>query len=74
MIRKNNQGEDEVAKMKSNYKINVAVQMLPEGKKKEVYDIFDRCIELIAASGLKYRVCPFETIIEGQWDEIMNLI
>ncbi len=60
--------------MKNEKKINVAVQVLPEGKKKEAYEKVDLCISLIAASGLKYTVCPFETVIEGYWDEIMRLI
>jgi len=55
-------------------KLNVAVQVLPEGYKQEAYDRVDLCISLIAASGLKYRVCPFETVIEGYWDEIMELV
>ena len=34
----------------------------------------DVAIELIQKSGLKYRVCPFETVIEGYYDEIMTLV
>ena len=60
--------------MIKNYKINMAVQIIPEGKLKEVYQQVDLCIELIASSGLKYRVCPFETVIEGYWDEIIDLV
>jgi uncharacterized protein YqgV (UPF0045/DUF77 family) len=29
---------------------------------------------LIQRSGLKCRVCPFETVIEGQYDEVMELV
>jgi len=61
-------------RMKKGKKINVAVQVLPEGKKNEAYEKVDLCISLIAASGLKYTVCPFETVIEGYWDEIINLV
>ena len=36
--------------------------------------IVDKAIELIKQSGLLYQVCPFETVIEGDYDEIMKLV
>jgi len=56
-----------------NY-VNIAVQVLPMSKTKEPYDIVDEAIKVIDESGLKYRVCPFETVIEGPYDEIMKVI
>jgi len=29
---------------------------------------------VIAASGLKYRVTPFETVMEGTYDEVMEVV
>jgi len=55
-------------------KINVAVQVLPRSAKIGTYELVDSAIEVIQKSGLKYRVCPFETVIEGYYDEIMTLI
>ncbi|HEX7583967.1 MAG TPA: MTH1187 family thiamine-binding protein [Prolixibacteraceae bacterium] len=55
-------------------KINVAVQVLPRSGTKGTYELVDVAIELIQKSGLKYRVCPFETVIEGYYDEIMKLV
>ncbi|MCB8995225.1 MAG: thiamine-binding protein [Bacteroidales bacterium] len=60
--------------MNSSYKINAAIQVLPEGKKDFSYPVIDHCISLITCSGLKYRVCPFETVVEGYWDEIIPLL
>ena len=57
-----------------NNKINVAVQVLPRSATKGTYELVDVAIELIQKSGLKYRVCPFETVIEGYYDEVMNLV
>ena len=57
-----------------NNKINVAVQVLPRSAVKGTYELVDVAIELIQKSGLKYRVCPFETVIEGYYDEVMNLV
>ncbi len=54
--------------------INLAIQVLPRSSKKGTYELVDVAIELIQKSGLKYRVCPFETVIEGYYDEIMTLV
>ena len=55
-------------------KINVAIQVLPRSAKVGTYELVDRAIEVIQNSGLKYRVCPFETVVEGYYDEIMSLL
>jgi uncharacterized protein (TIGR00106 family) len=55
-------------------KINVAIQVLPRSGKKGTYELVDVAIELIQKSGLKYRVCPFETVVEGYFDEIISLV
>ena len=59
--------------MMKNY-VNIALQVLPKSKTKESYDLVDDAIKLIQDSGLKYQVCPFETAIEGPYDEIMKLV
>jgi len=46
--------------------VNVAIQVLPSSKKEHPYSIVDKAIEVIQKSGLKYKVCPFETVIEGE--------
>ncbi len=56
-----------------NY-VNIALQVIPKSKTREAYDLVDEAIELISRSGLKYQVCPFETVIEGPYNEIMELI
>lgn len=55
-------------------KINVALQVLPNSTEKDTYDLVDIAIAEIEKSGLKYKVCPFETVIEGTFDEILPLI
>lgn len=54
--------------------INLAIQVLPRSATKGTYELVDIAIELIQNSGLKYRVCPFETVIEGHYDEVMALV
>ncbi|MGQ7871435.1 thiamine-binding protein [Sunxiuqinia sp. sy24] len=55
-------------------KINLALQVLPQAEGKNSYDLVDVAIKLIQQSGLTYQVCPFETVIEGKFDELMNLV
>ena len=57
-----------------NTKINLALQVLPQSNETHPYAIVDKAIEVIANSGLPYKVCPFETVIEGSWDELMELV
>ena len=38
------------------------------------YAVIDRAIEVIKNSGLKFKVCPMETVIEGDYDQIMQTI
>jgi uncharacterized protein YqgV (UPF0045/DUF77 family) len=53
--------------------INAAIQVLPQNVK-NVYEVVDRAIEVIQKSGVKYRVCPFETVIETDWDNALKIL
>jgi len=57
-----------------NHQVNVAVQVLPKSKSKEPYALVDEAIKVINDSGLRYRVCPFETVIEGPYQDIMSVV
>lgn len=55
--------------------VNVAVQVLPTaGDKKAAYAIVDKAIEVIHQSGVKYRVTPFETVMEGNYGQLMEIV
>ncbi len=54
-------------------KINVALQILPMACENSYY-IVDKAIEYIKSTGIKHQVCPFETVMEGDYDEIFNII
>ena len=57
-----------------NNTVNIALQILPTSKTVHPYSIVDAAIAVIAASGLKYRVTPFETVMEGNYDRIMEVV
>lgn len=54
--------------------VNIALQILPSSKTIHPYKLVDKAIEVIADSGLIYRVTPFETVMEGSYDEIMKVV
>lgn len=55
-------------------KVNVAVQVLPTSKSIDSYDIVDEAIAIIHNSGVLYRVTPFETVMEGEYDRLMEIV
>lgn len=55
-------------------KINAAIQLLPLVTDENRYDVVDKAISLINDSGLHYKVCPFETVVEGNSDKVYALI
>lgn len=57
-----------------NYIINASLQVLPSSDTKHPYSIVDEAIKIIQQSGLKYQVCPFETVLEGDYDTVMATI
>ena len=56
------------------HKVNLAIQVLPFSSAEDKYQIIDKAIAVIADSGLKYIVCPFETVVEGTYEEVMNVV
>lgn len=53
--------------------INLAIQVIPKVKE-NTYAVVDKAIEAIRSSGVKYRVCPFETVMEGPYEKLMQVV
>jgi uncharacterized protein YqgV (UPF0045/DUF77 family) len=54
---------------------SVAIQTLPQvSGNEEVCRIVDEVIAYIAGTGYNYFVGPFETTIEGPYDELMDIV
>jgi uncharacterized protein (TIGR00106 family) len=54
--------------------VNIALQVLPTSTTIHPYLLVDKAIEVIEKSGLRYKVTPFETVMEGSYDEIMEVV
>lgn len=54
---------------------SVAIQILPTvNNDDEVIRIVDEVIDYIKSTGLNYFVGPFETTIEGEFNELMDIV
>ena len=63
------------SKQEENMNANVAIQVLPHvDTDEEVVRIVDEVIAYIKSTGLHYYVGPCETAIEGEYEELMEII
>ncbi|MBT0810859.1 thiamine-binding protein [Litoribacter ruber] len=53
--------------------INLGLQIIPKSKTQESYDLVEKAIEVIQESGVKYEVTPFETVMEGPQEKLMEV-
>lgn len=53
----------------------LAIQILPHmDDEKEMLHVVDKVIQYIQSTGLNYHVGPFETTIEGDFDQLIEVI
>ncbi len=52
----------------------VEFSMTPLDKGESVSKYVARSLEIIDKSGLPYKLNPMGTVVEGEWDEVFNLI
>ncbi len=57
-----------------NYIINASIQLLPIVQDRHPYEWVDEAITVIQQSGIKHEVGAFATVVEGTYDEVMNVI
>ena len=53
---------------------SIAIQVLPDVQGEEIIRIVDKVIEHIKGTGLNTYVGPFETTVEGPFDELMDIV
>ena len=57
-----------------SYIINASLQVVPVTDDRHPYVWIDDAIETIRASGIKYEIGPFATVLEGSYEEVMMTI
>ena len=53
--------------------INLGIQVIPKSKSLDSYSLVDKAIEVIKQSGVKHVVTPFETVMEGPQEQLMDI-
>lgn len=56
------------------FTINASIQILPIVTDKHPYEWVDEAIAIIQQSGINHEVGPFATVLEGTYDEVMEVI
>ncbi|MGO1367766.1 MAG: MTH1187 family thiamine-binding protein [Senegalia sp. (in: firmicutes)] len=54
--------------------VNVELQVLPRVEDERLYDVVDEVIKYIDNSGVKYQVGPMGTTMEGEFDDLMDIV
>ena len=57
-----------------NYIVNASIQILPIVQDKHPYEWVDEAISVIQQSGIKYKIGPFATVVEGSYEEVMHVV
>ena len=60
--------------MEQKFNASVAIQVLPKVEGEEVIRVVDKVIEYLKSTGLNTFVGPFETTIEGDYDQLMEIV
>lgn len=54
--------------------VNVSFQVIPKVPDKETYRVVDAAIDVVKKSQVKYEVGPMETTMEGDLDELLEIV
>lgn len=59
----------------TNHDITLGIQIIPKSKDTQIdtYSLVDCAIEVIQKSGIKHQITPFETVMEGPYDRLMQI-
>lgn len=52
----------------------VEFSIVPIGKGEELGELVAKIVDIVDASGLPYQLTAMGTLVEGEWDDIMELI
>jgi len=54
--------------------INVSFQVIPKVSDARTYEVVDMAIDVVKKSGVKYEVGPMETTMEGELDQLLEIV
>ncbi len=56
------------------YNCSISLQVLPGVPESKLFGAVDSVIEYIISTGVRYVVGPFDTTMEGDFDELMDIL
>lgn len=56
------------------YLVNASLQIVPIVEDRHPYEWVDEAISIIQQSGVTYEVGPFATVLEGTYQQVMDVI
>ena len=58
----------------TNHNITLGIQIIPKSSTgTDTYKLVDHAIDVIQKSGVKHLITPFETVMEGSYNDLMNI-
>ena len=60
--------------VEGNEMLLLEFSMTPLDKGESVSRYVSRSLDIIDKSGLEYRINPMGTVLEGEWDDVMNVV
>ncbi|MEZ7854349.1 MAG: thiamine-binding protein, partial [Cyclobacteriaceae bacterium] len=57
----------------TDHLITLGIQIVPKSSSHDTYALVDRAIDIIQQSGVKYEITPFETVMEGKYEDLMMI-
>lgn len=57
----------------TNHDISLGIQIIPKSKTLDTYKLVDEAINVIKSSGVPHIITPFETVMQGRYDELMQI-
>ena len=54
--------------------IHAGFQLIPLQTVDPAYSLVNKAIDIIKASGLNFKVTPFETVVAGSFEEVQSLL
>lgn len=54
--------------------INASIQILPVGIERHPYEWVEEAIFVIQQSGIKYKIGPFATVVEGTYAQVIDVV
>lgn len=57
-----------------NYTVNASIQLVPLAQDRHPYDWVDEAIAIIRQSGILHEVGAFATVVEGSYEDVMEVI